>query len=51
METDLGALIASLEKKLEDTRELIDGYDETWITQPIARYRGLRKASILLLRS
>jgi hypothetical protein len=29
METDLGALIASLEKKLNDTRELIDGYDET----------------------
>lgn len=28
METDLGALIASLEKKLSDTRDLIDGYDE-----------------------
>lgn len=29
METDLAALIASLEKKLSDTRELIDGYDES----------------------
>ncbi|HAR95949.1 MAG TPA: hypothetical protein DCR97_08315 [Deltaproteobacteria bacterium] len=28
METDLDALIASLEKKLSDTRELIEGFDE-----------------------
>ena len=28
METTLDAVIASLEKKLSDTRELIDGFDE-----------------------
>lgn len=28
METNLDALIASLERKLNDTRELIEGYDE-----------------------
>lgn len=28
METTLEAVIASLEKKLSDTRELIEGYDE-----------------------
>jgi hypothetical protein len=28
METTLDAVIASLEKKLSDTRELIEGYDD-----------------------
>jgi hypothetical protein len=28
METTLDTVIASLEKKLSDTRELIEGYDE-----------------------